>query len=195
VETKLPPQESKLPAGTLRAPNPKITTLRTSSINEKRQCLGIAAAKLVSIVSASNMPLPKILLVDDDLSVREALGRALQREGYEVFLARSGQEALERLCDTEINLVLLDINMPGLNGWDTLDQMLEVNPFLPVIIITAWPDQRTRTSRALAMLEKPLALAPLLEFLKQVMAETVEARRRRVASGESFALPLGAAKQ
>src|ERR1700756_2643380 len=141
------------------------------------------------------MPLPKILLVDDDLSVRESLGRALQREGYEVLLAGSGQEALERLCDTEINLALLDINMPGLNGWDTLDQMLEINPFLPVIIITAWPDQRSRTSRALAVLEKPLALAPLLEFMKRAMAETVEARRRRIATGKPFCLPLGAAKQ
>src|SRR4051812_8558981 len=100
----------------------------------------------------------KVLLVDDDPSIRDSLGRALQSEHYEVLVARTGQTALELLCEREIDLVLLDINMPGLDGWATFDQMMELNPFLPVIIITANSNQEPISAKAgaVSILQKPL---------------------------------------
>jgi CheY-like chemotaxis protein len=131
----------------------------------------------------------KVLLVDDDLSVRQSLGYALQSEHYTVVAAASGQEALEILCRSEVDLVLLDINMPGLNGWETIDQIIQINPFLPVIIITARPGQRQAAAQAgaAAVLEKPMLLPALLDLMKSLMAEPLELRRQRLASRETLA--------
>jgi CheY-like chemotaxis protein len=134
-------------------------------------------------VNAGSAVNEKVLLVDDESSIRESLGRVLRSEGYEVTAASNGQEALKILSETVVQLVLLDINMPVVNGWDAFEQMMEINPFLPVIVITARPDQREPAGRAgvAAMLEKPLAVPGLLETMRQVLAETVEARRQRLA--------------
>ena len=133
----------------------------------------------------------KVLLVDDDYSVRESLGRALQSEDYEVIYASNGQEALERFSEGQIDVVLLDVNMPVINGWDALDQMKELNPFLPAIIITARPNQYERAvaGGAMAILEKPLALPVLLGLLNHVMQESLEARRKRIAMRQPISIP------
>jgi DNA-binding NtrC family response regulator len=134
---------------------------------------------------------PKVLLVDDELSIRESLARALQSEGYDVVAVSTGQEALSYLCETDVSLVLLDISLPGINGWDTFEQMMALSPFLPVIIITARPNQQPVAARAgaAAILEKPLALPSLLELMRQAVSETLEARRRRLARHETLLLP------
>jgi CheY-like chemotaxis protein len=141
--------------------------------------------------SSSHDVKAKVLLVDDDYSVRESLGRALLSEDYEVICASNGQEALERFCDDQIDVVLLDVNMPVINGWDALDQMKEINPFLPTIIITARPNQyeRAAAAGAMAILEKPLALPVLLGLLNHVMQESLEARRQRMALRQPISIP------
>jgi len=83
----------------------------------------------------------KILVVDDDVAVRESLMNAL---GYEKFIplgAADGEEALSIIESEEIALVLLDLNMPRRNGWDTYKSIVEKDPLLPIIIITARPNQ------------------------------------------------------
>ena len=138
----------------------------------------------------------EVLLVDDDHSVRQSLGRALRSEGYTVIEAVNGQEALAKLAETKVDLVLLDLNMPVVNGWDALDQIKEINPFLPVIVLTARPNQHDTAARAgvAAVLEKPLALPVLLDLMGRTVAETVEARRKRLANRETlhFAPAAGA---
>jgi len=63
----------------------------------------------------------RILVVDDDPSVREMLARVLADEGYAVMSAADGQEALETAVAAPVDLVLLDLNMPGRSGWDTFE--------------------------------------------------------------------------
>ncbi|MBF8261587.1 MAG: putative Nitrogen assimilation transcription regulatory protein (ntrC)(synonyms:glnT, glnG), partial [candidate division NC10 bacterium] len=62
----------------------------------------------------------KILVVDDEESIRWALRKALEREGYRVVLASDGAEALARATESGIDLVLMDIKMPGSDGFETL---------------------------------------------------------------------------
>ena len=79
----------------------------------------------------------KILVVDDDLENQKLIQGLLQTEGYTIDLANDGKEALEKVGAEEPDLILLDMNMPRLNGLETLEQLRESNDSIPVIFVTA----------------------------------------------------------
>ena len=124
-----------------------------------------------------------ILLVDDDAGVRRMLLRVLEEEGYVVLAAANGVEALEMTVRRSPDLVLLDLNLPLQNGWVTFEQLTSRHPFLPVIIITARPNQLfpALASGAGALMEKPLDLPKLLRTICDLLAEPARARSARVA--------------
>src|SRR5438477_8116437 len=118
----------------------------------------------------------KILLVDDDPGVRRMLVRVLEEEAYLVVPAGTGREALQRLAARDIDLVLLDLNLPLENGWETFQRLNTENPCLPVIIITARSNQvfPALASGVGALMEKPLDLTKLLQTIAELLAEPVE---------------------
>jgi DNA-binding response OmpR family regulator len=128
-----------------------------------------------------------ILLVDDDPSVREMIGRVLTGEGYFVFAAANGAEALGIASANHIDLALLDLNMPGKGGWDTFEQLTARDPLLAVIIITARPNQLFTAlgAGAGALLEKPLDFPRLLSTVQQLLTESAELRLARIAGQQS----------
>ncbi|MDQ3280755.1 MAG: sigma-54 dependent transcriptional regulator [Acidobacteriota bacterium] len=80
----------------------------------------------------------RILIVDDEEVLRDVLDVMLRREGFEILTAASGEEALNLLETEEVDLVVLDVMLPGISGIDTLRSMRISNPALPVIVITAF---------------------------------------------------------
>jgi DNA-binding NtrC family response regulator len=118
-----------------------------------------------------------ILVVDDDPSIRDTLGSALQFKGYDVTLASNGQETLKALRAKGFDLVLLDVDVPLTKGWDTLSHLVTTSLSLPLIIITGSPDkQRLDTQdRVTAVLEKPLDLPLLLGVIERALDERSEA--------------------
>ena len=80
----------------------------------------------------------RILIVDDEEVLRDVLEAVLRREGFDIVLASSGEEALSLLDGEEVDLVILDIMLPGISGIDTLRSIRISNPNLPVMIITAF---------------------------------------------------------
>ena len=82
----------------------------------------------------------KILLVDDEESIHLLYREELEEEGYEVFSAMTGEEALERFDEIAPDLVILDINMPGMNGLEVLRNIKEKNAQLPVILSSAYQE-------------------------------------------------------
>ena len=80
----------------------------------------------------------RILIVDDELSIREFLEILLVEEGYQVTTARSGAEALEKINDKDFHMVISDIQMPKLNGIEVLKRVKEISPSTEVIMITAY---------------------------------------------------------
>jgi DNA-binding NtrC family response regulator len=83
------------------------------------------------------MPAEKILIVDDDPQLRQLLGDRLQANGYSAFLAVNGREGVEQAQEKNPDAVLLDLEMPEMGGMEALERMREINPELPVIILTA----------------------------------------------------------
>ena len=123
----------------------------------------------------------KILLADDDASVRETLGRVLELEHYGVVLAGSGREAIAKFWSEPLDLVLLDLDLPDQNGWAAFDAMHRVAPRVPILIITAVPHQAKRAAQlgAAALMEKPLHLPRLIQMLRTLLTDSVETRRAR----------------
>jgi len=130
----------------------------------------------------------KILLADDDGAVRHALAGVLESEGFDVLMAESGREAVREFMAEPPDLVLLDVGMPGKNGWETLELMERFQPFVPVIMITARPNQYDRAvlSGVDALMEKPLDIPLLVETVRRLLQEPESARVARLSSS-SFA--------
>ena len=84
-----------------------------------------------------------ILVVDDEEMLRKVIHKILTKEGYDVHLASSGTEALEMLLREEIDLVITDVKMPEMDGFDLLKQMKENYPKLGIIVMTAFGDAYT----------------------------------------------------
>lgn len=78
----------------------------------------------------------KILIVDDDAEIRKVIGIYLENEGYEIIKAENGSQALEAIAKSEIDLVILDIMMPGINGIETCMKIRETS-MMPIIFLSA----------------------------------------------------------
>jgi DNA-binding response OmpR family regulator len=124
----------------------------------------------------------RILLVDDDPTVRDSLSDVLVAEGYIVIPAENGQQALDLAAGMPIDLALLDLNMPVKNGWDTFEQLTREHPLIPIIIVTARPNQIfTALSAGVgALLEKPMDIPTLLRTIENLLAESAEQRLARL---------------
>jgi len=124
----------------------------------------------------------KVLVVDDDLQIRDSLRKVLQAEDYEVVLAADGQEAIDKCNSERIDLLLLDLNLPASSGWDTFETITSLNPLLPIIIITGRPNQHEVATWAGvgAVMEKPLDVPKLLRIIAELTAEPAETRLKRL---------------
>lgn len=78
----------------------------------------------------------KIYVIDDDENIRELIGLYLKKEGYQAELFESGEKGLEAFKNTEPDLVVLDVMMPGMDGYDTLKEIRKIGA-VPVIMVTA----------------------------------------------------------
>jgi two-component system phosphate regulon response regulator PhoB len=118
----------------------------------------------------------RILLVDDDPEVVNLFSFALKRAGYEVDSALNGEEALQQVCRSRPALVVLDVMMPGTNGYEVA-QRLRAQPetaTLPIVMLTARalvPDQvRGIQAGATSYLVKPVMPSALVQTVRQILA-------------------------
>src|SRR5215472_6799949 len=79
-----------------------------------------------------------ILVVDDEEVLRDVLDSLLTAEGYQVELARTGEEGIDKFQQRPYDLVLLDVSMPGIGGLSSLEEILKLDPEAVVIMITAY---------------------------------------------------------
>ena len=84
----------------------------------------------------------KILVADDEMAIRLLYSEELKEEGYEVYTAANGREALEIIEKVALDLVILDIKMPEMDGIEALRQIKEKKPGLPVVLSTAYGDYK-----------------------------------------------------
>ena len=103
---------------------------------------------------------PNILVVDDQEDYSSVVRRFCEPEGYVVHTALTGEQGLASVLDHRIDLILLDLKMPGMNGPEFLRELRKIHPDLPVIIVTGYPDSELMLEASrygpLMLLSKPV---------------------------------------
>ncbi len=130
----------------------------------------------VDLRAAPSSP-ASVLVVDDEPAVREALVRALALEGHTVIPATDGQEALDLLAEQRVDLILLDVSMPRIDGLEACRRLRAAGDHTPVLMITA----RDAVSERVAGLDagaddylvKPFALAELRARVRALLRRQV----------------------
>jgi two-component system alkaline phosphatase synthesis response regulator PhoP len=129
-----------------------------------------------------------ILVVEDEEDIRELCRANLEYEGYEVIEATNGKEALELLDQKVPDLILLDLMMPEVDGWEVLDKIKKKEEMagVPVVLVTARQDLKSQLQGWQAQisdyLTKPFSPTALTAFVKRALGETDssdEAERRQ----------------
>lgn len=122
----------------------------------------------------------KILVVDDELIMRESLAGWLERDGHDVATAASGEEALKKLEHTRFEILLVDIRMEGITGLDVLKQVKENDPDVSVVMITAYGSIPTAIEAmkngAHDYLLKPFDPAELSVLIEKILQQQEQAR-------------------
>ena len=133
----------------------------------------------------------RVLVVDDEKSVRDALSRALRVEGYTVELAAGGGDALGVIAEGGVDAVVLDIQMPGLDGLETCRFLRARGDRVPVLMLTARAGIGDRVAGLDAgaddYLVKPFALEELLARLRALLRRTTPAPDSSEAATLAFA--------
>src|SRR5207253_6275404 len=134
----------------------------------------------------------RVLVVDDETGIREAIRMTLEYEGYRIDEARSGQEGIDKSTKTPYDAILLDIKMPVLDGIEVLENLKEQRVAAPVIMVSGHGDIQTAvecTKRgAFDFLEKPLNRDKLLLSVRNAV-------RQQKLEGEVTELREKAAKE
>lgn len=129
-----------------------------------------------------NDPVPVVFVVDDDPSVRKALGRLLRTAGLSVETFASAEEFLQHVLPDAPGCLIVDVRMPGLSGLDLQHRLTDTNIGLPVVFITGHGDipmtVRAMKAGAVDFLPKPFDESSLLHAVRQAIARSVRTRRQ-----------------
>lgn len=114
-----------------------------------------------------------VLVIDDEDRVCKLMRHFLEAEGYRVCLASDGAGGLAWLNRESVNLVILDLKMPGMNGPEFLKEMRKMNEYLPVIIVTGYPDgglmAKALRHGPFTLLAKPIDREQLMQAVRTAL--------------------------
>ncbi len=122
------------------------------------------------------VPPRRLVLIDDDSMVRQTLASLLRAYGQVVFEAESGPAGLAILEQQEIEVVLTDLGMPEMTGWEVARKVKERYPHLPILLLTGWGDQVVMEAEERTLVDKVLSKPVPLEALLQALGEVNPAK-------------------
>jgi len=120
----------------------------------------------------------RILVVDDDQVVGKSFERVLTNKGYRVDTALSGREAFEKYAGADFDMVFTDLRMPDQDGLEVARRIKEMNPWLPIVIVTGYGTQdaeaKAKAIGVAEFLQKPLTPSIIEEVAARLMARTAQ---------------------
>jgi len=141
----------------------------------------------------------KVLIVEDDQALREALCDTVELAGIDYLQAEDGESALEVLQQQPVDMVITDVNMPGIDGHELLSRIRQSNPVLPVMLMTAYGQVEKAVEAirngAVDYLMKPFEPQALIDAIKRFASGTTSGSQEPVASDPSSQQLLGLARR
>jgi len=123
----------------------------------------------------------RMLIVDDDASIRKTLARILEKQGYLVEAVEKGKQAIEATSQRFFNVAFIDIRLPDMDGTELLERMRETEPKMVKIILTGYPSLKNAIDAvnkgADGYLMKPFDVGKLLAMVKQQLEKQEESMR------------------
>jgi CheY-like chemotaxis protein len=140
-------------------------------------------ATLGALRGARGLHVPRILVVDDDASIRDSIKLVLETVGIETISAENGERALEAFTRSGCDGAIIDLMMPGMSGMETVSALREKSPELPIVVVSgsltrgAGASELARMAsefKGVTSLAKPFKLAELLQAVRERFAGALE---------------------
>ncbi len=117
----------------------------------------------------------KILFIEDEELIRELYADALQFAGFDFVLVKNGEDGLERWQEGSFNLLITDIGLPGISGWDVIEAIREKDAAVPIIVISGWTNKAEHLKgeelNVNHVLSKPIDLISLTHIIKECLQQ------------------------
>jgi ligand-binding sensor domain-containing protein/signal transduction histidine kinase len=115
----------------------------------------------------------RILIVEDEAIIRELYEDVLSREGYELAMAGSGEQGLEAWSKKNYDLIICDLGLPGMSGWEFIRTIRDDNNEIPIIALTGWGDmissEKAEAYHVNKVVSKPVKLTHLLNYIHELI--------------------------
>lgn len=178
IEDRLKREEAWTKRGSYQEPREKSGAVRLRfSMRNVADAKRPVTATLGSLMSPTGGVMPRVLIVDDEPDIADLLTDALIIRGYSASTAHDGPEALQKVKDVRPHVVLLDIDMPGMNGLEVLRHLRESDPEVVVIMVSGIRDEKTS--------QAALALGASDYFTKPLDTQALERSLRRHIPGNT----------
>jgi DNA-binding NtrC family response regulator len=140
----------------------------------------------------------RVLVVDDDQVVGQSFERVLTNKGYRVDTALSGREAFEKYAGGDFDMVFTDLKMPGQDGLEVAKRLKEMNPWLPIVVVTGYGSQeaeeKAKTIGVAEFLSKPLTPSMIEDVAARVIAAKPAAQQAKATEAAAATEPAVAKK-
>jgi DNA-binding NtrC family response regulator len=117
----------------------------------------------------------RVLVIDDEPAIREALDTFLSWEGYVVATAESGEAALRQAAGEPFDVAITDLRMPGMAGDETVAALKQIDPGLPIIVVTGYASDeaavRCSKEGAFSVVRKPVQIEDLLRLIEAAVRD------------------------
>ena len=114
----------------------------------------------------------RVLVVDDDAEIADTMAEILEFEGYSVAVARDGVHALERIPECEPDVILLDLMMPRMTGFEVIERLRKERKTTPVVVVSANQGYEASDLKVAGKVRKPFGLAQLLDAVTAALHQT-----------------------
>jgi len=122
--------------------------------------------------------LARILVIDDEEAVRDILSQMLNAKGHDVVVAANGEEGIERFKNKEFDLVFTDLGMPKISGWEVSKTIKEINPKIPIAMITGWGMEVNREKMSESGIDLIISKPFDFDQVIQLVSEAMELKER-----------------